>query len=539
VRIPAAFAKEKPHVIRRRSWGLLALALTGFATPLCPALSAPSAVDAAPQVIPTSAQPAAPASPDTEIKVRLDGPAAHVAGDRLHLPLLRRFYAQHEFLPVWDGRQAQAATLVQAVQRSGEHGLDPDLFHGHLLAKAASLSPIDRELLLSDAVLAYADALAHGAVRQGSRLDEEDLTADPVDVVAVLDTAISSPNPVATIEALAPNSPAYMGMRQAYELYRSVAKAGGWPRVAGPQQVQQLQQRLAAERYLPASARSGVYDEATTQAVRAFQRRHGIEADGRLGASTLVELNVGADERARQVAVNLERLRWLPRQMPADRVVVNTARAELRLYRADKVVFTTRVVVGEIDKQTPEFRAKIESVLFNPPWNVPYSIATKEIMPKLAANPSYLEHHHMQRRGNGGFQQLPGPGNALGQLKFEMPNRFDVYLHDTPMKTLFSRDNRRQSHGCVRVQNPRDLASLLLDEPVDGINKSVALTYTHRRALPTALPVFLVYQTVFVEGGGVEFHKDFYERDEDIARALSRTPQPPMAEQTPSSQRRS
>jgi murein L,D-transpeptidase YcbB/YkuD len=303
--------------------------------------------------------------------------------------------------------------------------------------------------------------------------------------------------------------------------------------------MRQLQQRLAAERYLPAAAHSGIYDEATTQAVRAFQRRHALEADGRLGASTLVELNVSADERARQVAVNMERLRWLPRQMPADRVVVNTARAELRLYRADKVAFTTRVVVGEIDKQTPEFSAKIENILFNPPWNVPSSIATQEILPKLANNPSYLENHNMQRRSNGGLQQLPGPGNALGQLKFEMPNRFDVYLHDTPTKALFNRDDRRRSHGCVRVQNPRDLASLLLGETVDGVNKSVALGYTHRRALPTPVPVFLVYQTVVVEGGAVEFYKDFYERDNDIARALSRTTQLPMAEQAPSGQRRS
>jgi murein L,D-transpeptidase YcbB/YkuD len=489
--------------------------------------------------VPASVLPVAPAAADTEIKARLDNPSVQVAGERIRPALLRRFYAAHGFLPVWESRQIQANALLQAVQRAGEQGLDPDMFHVQLLAKAAALSPIDRELLLSDAVLAYADALAHGAVRPSARDDDEDLNADAVDVVAVLETAIASAHPAAAIEALAPNSATYMALRQAHDLYRSVAKSGGWPRIAGPQQTQQLQQRLAAERYLPAGSAGGVYDEATTQAVRAFQRRHGIEPDGRLGAATLVELNISADERARQVAINMERLRWLPRQMPADRVVVNTANAELRLYRADKVAFTTRVVVGEIDKQTPEFRATIENVLFNPPWNVPYSIATKEILPKLANNPAYLENHHMQRRSNGGLQQLPGPGNALGQLKFEMPNRFDVYLHDTPMKALFSRDNRRQSHGCVRVQNPRDLASLLLNDSVDGVNKAVALGYTHRRALPAPLPVFLVYQTVLVEGGAVEFRKDFYQRDDDIGRGLSRTAPLPMAEQAPSSQRRS
>jgi murein L,D-transpeptidase YcbB/YkuD len=516
--------------------------LAGLFTPLVATWSASSAAEAPPQIVSASNQPAAPVGPtvgDTEIKVRLDNSSLQVAGERVHPAMLRRLYAAHGFLPIWETRQAQANALLQAVQRAGEHGLDPDMFHVQLLARAAALSPIDRDLLFSDAILAYADALAHGAVHPSSRLDEEDLSPDPVDIVAVLETAITGPNPAPAIEALAPSSPAYTAMRQAYDLYRSVAKSGGWPRIAGQQQVRQLQQRLAAEHFLPASAATGVYDDATTQAVRAFQRHHGIESDGHLGASTLTELNVSADERAHQVAVNMERLRWLPREMPADRVVVNTANAELRLYRADKVTFTTRVVVGETDKQTPEFHATIESVLFNPPWNVPYSIATKEILPKLSSQPDYLAHHHMQRRSNGGLQQLPGPGNALGQLKFEMPNRFDVYLHDTPMKALFSRDNRRQSHGCVRVQNPRDLASLLLEEPVDGVNKAVDVGYTHRQSLPSPLPVFLVYQTVFFEGGAVEFRKDFYQRDDDIWHALARTPQLPMAEQVPSSQRRS
>ncbi len=163
----------------------------------------------------------------------------------------------------------------------------------------------------------------------------------------------------------------------------------------------------------------------------------------------------------RQIAVNLERLRWLPRNLPADRVWVNLANAQLVLYRDNQPVFTTRVVVGEVDKQTPELQTTIDSLLFNPPWNVPLSIASKEILPKLSQDPDYLDHHHMVMRNNGAIQQLPGAGTALGQLKFEMQDRFDVYLHDTPLKGLFARDNRRQSHGCVRVQNPRELAALL------------------------------------------------------------------------------
>src|SRR5207237_3772623 len=175
--------------------------------------------------------------------------------------------------------------------------------------------------------------------------------------------------------------------------------------------------------------------------------------------------------RARQVAIALERLRWLPHSMPADRVWVNTASAQLVLYRGNRPTFTTRVVVGESDKQTPEVQATISSVLFNPPWNVPRSIAAKEILPKLGQDPGYLERHHMIVRHNGLIQQQPGAQSALGQIKLEMPKRFEVYLHDTPMKNLFSTDNRRRSHGCVRVQNPRELGALLLQRPIETINQ--------------------------------------------------------------------
>ena len=137
-------------------------------------------------------------------------------------------------------------------------------------------------------------------------------------------------------------------------------------------------------------------------------------------------------------------------------------------------------------------------------------------------------------------QQLPGPHAALGQIKFEMPNRFDVYLHDTPMKALFSQDNRRRSHGCVRVQNPRELASLLLQEPGDAINRGVAVGYTHRKSLPSTVAVFFVYQTAFADADGtVEFRPDFYQRDEGIWQRLHRTSQVPMAQQEPTAERRS
>ena len=246
----------------------------------------------------------------------------------------------------------------------------------------------------------------------------------------------------------------------------------------------------------------------------------------------MVELNVPADMRARQLAVNLERLRWLPRKLPADRLWVNTANAQLQLFRNGEAIFTTRVVVGETDKQTPEFHTNIVSVLYNPPWYIPYGIAQKEIMPLIEADPGYLERHHMTVRDNGSVMQEAGPYSALGRLKFEMPNSFDVYLHDTPLRHLFARDNRRMSHGCVRVQNPRQLASLLLGIPEDDITKNINLGTTNRRNLPAPIPVFIVYQTAFVDSRWrLQFRQDVYQRDTDIAQRLTHAPQPPLAQQ--------
>jgi murein L,D-transpeptidase YcbB/YkuD len=480
---------------RRLGQAVAAVRTTSLIAAAC-TLAAASAVAQVPAnsanlLIPTSLQPgqAVPGVPSaavSEIEARIESAAGgEIAGERLHGALLRRFYAAHNYAPVWTTRQPQAAALLNAVLRAGDHGLDPDLFHAALLRNATTLSPLDRELMLSDAFLGLADALARGVLPIEERMDDEDLTPEPIDVAGVLDSAINSPDPAAVIEALAPHTPSYSALQGALQTYRRAA--------TGPETA--------------SSAATGA----------------------RVAPSAAVDKSNEA--RLRQIEVNLERLRWLPRTLPADRVWVNVANAQLVLYRSDMPIFTTRVVVGQPDKQTPEFRTTIDSLLFNPPWNVPRSIAEMEILPKLGRDPSYLSRHHMTVRSNGAIQQLAGPYSALGRLKFEMTDRFDVYLHDTPEKALFVRDNRRQSHGCVRVQNPRELAALLLQQPVDVIEKGIALGYTNRRMLPTPLPVFLVYQTAFAGPNGIiQFRPDVYDRDAEIWPHLHPLRQAPVAQ---------
>ena len=433
----------------------------------------------------------APFLGNIELKARLDAPGRlAIAGERMHGALLRRFYVAHGYQTVWDSRPEEATRLRDALLRAGDHGLDPGLFHSAALGERGStLPPVERDLLLSDAFLSYADALSRGAMPIEERADDEDLTPEPVDVVTVLGAAIADRDPAKAIEALAPSSSEYRAMRRAYAEYRTIA--------AG----------IPAARNQP---ERGSADKAAT-----------------------------AERRARQLVVNLERLRWLPRHMPQDRVVVNAAIARLQLFHDDRPVFTTRVVVGELDKQTPEFQSTINDLLLNPPWNIPRSIAQQEILPKLGADPGYLSSHHMRFRSNGSIQQEAGPYSALGRLKFEMNDRYDVYLHDTPTKSLFQSAARMMSHGCVRVENPRSLAVLLLGQPLEAIDKGIASGHPNRRPLPVPMPIFIVYQTAYVESdGSIQFRADPYERDDEIWHHLTRAQQQPIAQDSATGQRK-
>jgi murein L,D-transpeptidase YcbB/YkuD len=412
----------------------------------------------------------------TELSDLIAGaPELVVAGQRLNLELLRRFYARHDFAPVWPTRQSQANSLTNAVFRAGDHGFAPELFHANLLGSMATLPPMQRELLLSDAFLSYADALARGVMPVERRRDDETLTPEPIDVAAALDAAIASADPAAAIEALAPATPTYRLLRQALQNSRAGAPAGG----------------------------------------------------------------NNARVPAREIAVNLERERWLPRRVPADRLWVNVADERLVLYRDNRPVFSTRVIVGRDDRpnQSPEFQATVTAIWFNPPWNVPKDIATNEILPKAAQDPTYLARRRMVILPDGGVQQLAGPNSGLGQLMVEMHNRFEVYLHDTPGKDLFSRTDRRISHGCIRVENARELAALLMRQPTDRINQTIATGGTTRGELPQPVPVFVVYETAFADvDGRLQFRPDVYGRDAEIGQRLN--PQGrPLAERDARAQR--
>ncbi len=333
--------------------------------------------------------------------------------------------------------------------------------------------------------------------------------------------------------------------------YRELAAQGGWPQVPGGptlhegdrnERIPLLRKRLVAGADLAATAEQGdVFDEILTEGVKRFQTRHGLTADGTVGARTLSELNVPISERIRQLAASLERCQPLPPVLEQRHILINIADFTLKLYEDGKPVLSMPVIVGKTYRQTPVFNGRISSLVLNPNWVVPHSIATKDLLPKIKKNPGYLSQLHLRvfqgwkdaaeidpatinwanlstTRFPYRLRQDPGPANSLGRVKFLFPNPYDVYLHDTPARELFHKDSRTFSSGCIRIAKPLDLAVYLLQgtklNSMDAVTAAISREKTQQIVIPAPIPVHIVYMTAWVDREGIiQFRSDIYNRD--------------------------
>jgi murein L,D-transpeptidase YcbB/YkuD len=284
-----------------------------------------------------------------------------------------------------------------------------------------------------------------------------------------------------------------------------------------------LRKRLSVED--PDVATSGAYDLKLVEAVRRAQRRYGLNPTGIVSTQTLAALNVPATARVRQIMANMERWRWLPQQLPRDRIQVNIAAAVLTVFDGDQPVMSMRAVTGRPGDETPMLSSTIHSVVINPPWNVPTSIATKELWPKEKKNPGYLRRNGFRVIDGTRLQQAAGDQSALGRYKFDFDNAFAVYLHDTPSRAKFASFSRLASHGCVRLEKPADLAELLLKgDPAwtpEAIAAAVDKGNTVRARLTKPVAVYLLYWTAFASGNGqMNFRDDPYQWDATLAAKI-------------------
>lgn len=386
------------------------------------------------------------------------------------------------------------------------------------------------------AALDYARALHHGRLANADFIDNWGLKPLPYDPTADFIAAVQADRLSAWIASLPPQWSGYDTLRKALATYRAIESAGGWPTlVAGADlvpgatgdRVATLRERLSIEDH-GLDKGPARYDDEVVAAVQRAQRRYGIDPTGTAGASTIAALNVNTHDRVRQIEANMERWRWLPAELPAHRVQVNIAAAVLTVFDADKPVMSMRAVTGRPGDETPMLSSTIHSIVFNPPWNVPSSIATKELWPKEHAHPGYLKAHGFTVIGTGGgsrLQQNP-KHSALGKVKFDFANNYGVYLHDTPSQSTFDRNSRLASHGCVRLAHPVALAKLMLqDDPTwtpDAIDAAIGKGTTVRAQLTDPVAVFLLYWTAYASADGkMTFLGDPYGWDRQLADRLT------------------
>lgn len=430
----------------------------------------------------------------------------------------------------WD--EKAGAALIAVLQGAEDHGLEPALFHADAMAMRDDAA---RDILMTDGALKYASVMTYGLSGNPPAAQDRAHSKSKGEFVDGLIDALIQGEVTAWLDALPPKTDTYERLRAALTTYRAIAQAGGWEpvpdSVAGKwrrksKDYSGLRRRLAMEGDLAADNGSARYDDELWNAVVEFQERNSLRADGRLTPKTIERLNISASQRVAQIALNLDRLRVAERDTPATRVEVNAPAATAVLFRDGAPFLRMNAVVGAPDgHETPTLTSTIDTVILNPTWTIPQSIIEKEIKPALKRNKKYLEQNRMYWVRDQLVQEA-GPHNALGRIKFDFPNRYSVYLHDTPSRRAFTDPERAQSHGCVRLEKPLDLAvELLKADPAwdrNAIEDVIREGATRRIALSEPMPVVITYQTAFVaEDGATHFRPDIYGRDTQLTLVLS------------------
>ena len=470
---------------------------------------------------------------------------------------VQAFYTQREHAPAWvDNRRPteRAADAIAVLNTARQHGYSAEEYGAaELLTMSQEVEQIDKEspkrlehnaqfdVKLTAGLLALGRDVAIGRFTDSKWKSQRKAP----DFVAAL-AKVADGDAKEWIDAVRPQHPEYVALAKALDALHGQKEKGGWPSVpsiskpgaSGPA-VAALRQRLAMSGQLKGDpAANSNYDADVEAAVKAFQELHGIKATGVVDKETLAALNVPLEARMRQVALNLQRWRWMPDDLGARHFMVNIPNFHVYAREQGKTVMDIRVVVGKVGNNTPLFSDEMESVVFSPYWNIPDSIAQGETLPAIAKDPSYLARQNMEIVRTSGekvdasevdwnnpealkgfsFRQRPGAGNALGHVKFLFPNQHNVYLHDTPADNLFGKPTRAFSHGCVRVEEPEQLAKYVLKDYPEWDEQSIG-TAMHSGVekhvkLKEKIPVHIVYFTSWVdENGGLHFKPDIYGYD--------------------------
>lgn len=411
-----------------------------------------------------------------------------------------------------------------------ERQLDSLMFAGNTLETTTEL-----ELMLTAQYFVFAKLAWTGQDEAFSRAADWNLPRKKINYEQYLDTLTG--RPATDLSNSGPVYRQYELLRQYLAKYQLLATQN-WPIIrlsanlqpgARSYLVHEIKVRLWQLEDFYGDTTSLLYDASLKKAIARFQERHGLSADGLLNKATLTELNIPIKQRVDQLIVNMERSRWLPVKLETDYLAVNIPEFKLHVYHGDSLLWSCNAVVGKTMNRTTVFYGELKQIVFCPYWNVPPGILRNEVLPAIKRQPDYLATHHMEVTGyNDGLPQIrqkPGPDNPLGLIKFLFPNSYNIYLHDTPSKSLFNENQRAFSHGCIRISEPARLAAFLLkDRPdwsSDKINNYMHAGIERSINLRKATPVFIVYFTAFVDRSGrLNFRKDIYKLDTLLLQAL-------------------
>lgn len=464
--------------------------------------------------------------------------------------------------PLWIGRHGlniQAQTVLSLIHNADEHGLNPDrygLADIKSLTREADDEPAklaQLEQTISESVARYAQDLIYGATK-ASRYDRLGVIQERPALEQTINALHHADDAYRWLQSLAPASGSYKHLKEALTDYRNIQRNGGWPRFAKgkkiePGNVDERVYSLAHQLsilgdYDKDAQKPHLYSGELIEAVKRFQTRHGLEPDGVIGNATQAALATTVDTRIDQIRASMERIRQLPSHLGDKFVLVNIPAFELTAYQHGKPVLEMNVVVGKKSRKTPLFSNRITQTVFNPTWTVPYNIATKDILRKAKKDPDYLVRGNYTVTAFGEkvdphsvdwenvtksdfpyrFRQAAGQKNALGKVKFPIPDNQSVYLHDTSHRELFAKDYRALSSGCIRLANPEAFAKYVLDGNEGWDEQRVASSLesnTRKTVQITPIPVHTVYWTAWVKPDGtLQFYEDIYNRDNKMLAAL-------------------
>jgi murein L,D-transpeptidase YcbB/YkuD len=467
------------------------------------------------------------------------------------------FYQNRLFEAAWNSETT--SQLISILQTSDHEGLRPNDYHTEKLLTLVNAPPktdfakAEYDLLLSDAFLLYTSHLLQGKVNPQTINAEWHVVRREGNPVELLNDVIASGNVNKAIQDVIPKHIVYQNLKKTLEIYRNIKVA--WPVIPSgitikkemeDERIPAIRQRLFVLGDLKDKRADNqkLYDDNLFTAIQHFQKRHGIDGDGNIGAKTISALNISIEQRILNIEANMERWRWLPQEFGNYYLIVNIANFELTVIKNDELVRSRKIIVGKPYRRTPVFSSKMQYLVLNPTWTIPPGILNADVLPGVRKDPLYLEKKKLMVLDSQGnlvntseidwnskavksytYRQPAGPDNALGAVKFMFPNSFHVYLHDTPSKEMFDQTERAFSSGCIRVQDPLSLAEFFLDDPTnwsrEKINKIVATKMTQTVQLKEQPNVYLLYWTAWTEDNGVvHFRKDIYERNMPLIEQL-------------------